>query len=515
MAVLSLLAARQDGEWNAVCGSLLSVPRSVAYAGWPRWAARQPSTRPTSAPRAGPDLGPNFCVDPFPGLRAIRALIEPSAWRGTLGAMVDGAISTLTTSCAVHATEWSSLVLLGQHGLTDAHSAVWGARRPVVAIAAVLERRPLPHSETLWRWALPPHVPPGRARGEMAAHRTFPSWPIHLLGISWPGGDDSLPPSSFVVGRLQHDAWIAGVEVDHAGDELEVHIAWDEARIDPLGCSLWLRTEKDGLPLVARHLRIADLPAGEPISDAAGQSTQAVEARALGWQERTLLVVVPRGSRRTDWGMSLLAPDGRVLDERPVATRVEQVSFSMYVDRALGPAVIGSAGDQRVAPSPRERDATVAAANRVEHDARRAAARRRISGSGELEDYLRWRFSARAGELLILDPYLIHNAPAAAVSFLAALGRGVRALAKSVPPGAQDPLRRAPAVQVRALPGGSGDLHDRIWLVGECGLQVGTSVGSFLAGASRSRMTTATELPTADAAVWREQFERWWDASFA
>jgi hypothetical protein len=41
---------------------------------------------------------------------------------------------------------------------------------------------------------------------------------------------------------------------------------------------------------------------------------------------------------------------------------------------------------------------------------------------------------------------------------------------------------------------------------------VGASPGDFLsdtAGAPR-RATTATDLPFADAAIWRERFEEWW-----
>jgi len=483
MAVLSLLAADQAGEWTAVCGSLLSVPCSVAYGGWPRWASRQPSTRPRREREWGADLGPNFCVDPFPGLRAVRAVIEPTDWWGTVSALVEGTISTLTIRAGVPVKDWSSRVLLCQHGLTEAHQAVWGAKRPIVGVAAELEPRPLPHSESLWRWALPPHVPPGRALGETAAHRRFSSWPTHLLGIDWPGGNDSAPPTSFVVGRLQHEAWIADVEVDHTTDELTVHIAWDEHRIDPLGCSMWLRTEKRGLPLVARHLRIADLPEREDPAGAPDEGSRPVEPRTLGWEERTLAIGVPRGAPRTEWGISLLAPEGRLLDERPLVARFEQVSFSMYVDGSSEPFSTAVVGDRRAPPAPHERDSAITAAHRVEHEARTAAARRRISTSGELKDYLRWRFSARAGELLILDPYLIHQDRPAAVSFLTALDRRVRALARSIPAADRAPLQKAPGIEVRALPGGSGDLHDRIWLVGECGLQVGTSVGNFLASA--------------------------------
>ena len=201
LAVLSLLATGLRGKWTAVCGSLLSVPHTAAYGGWPRWAARQPATRRPREMQPAADLGPSFCVEPFPGLRAVRALVEPTEWWDTVGALVDGTVLTLTIHADVPVKEWSSRVLLAQHGLAQAHRVVWGAHRPVVGVAAGLEPRSLPHSESLWRRPLPPHVPRGRDLGEMAGARTFSSWPIHLLGIYWPGGNDSSPPASFVIGR--------------------------------------------------------------------------------------------------------------------------------------------------------------------------------------------------------------------------------------------------------------------------------------------------------------------------
>jgi hypothetical protein len=53
-------------------------------------------------------------------------------------------------------------------------------------------------------------------------------------------------------------------------------------------------------------------------------------------------------------------------------------------------------------------------------------------------------------------------------------------------------------------------LHDRIWIVGETGVLVGTSVNSFLTGGGPGRPTTATDLPFADVRLWRERFEEWW-----
>jgi hypothetical protein len=69
-----------------------------------------------------------------------------------------------------------------------------------------------------------------------------------------------------------------------------------------------------------------------------------------------------------------------------------------------------------------------------------------------------------------------------------------------------------PTLEVRSLPNGKGALHDRIWMMGETGVLVGASVGSFLAhpASAPRRATTATDLPSADTAAWRRKFEEWW-----
>lgn len=67
-------------------------------------------------------------------------------------------------------------------------------------------------------------------------------------------------------------------------------------------------------------------------------------------------------------------------------------------------------------------------------------------------------------------------------------------------------------IDVRKIPGGEKSLHDRVWIVGDTGLLVGTSAGSFLknpAGKPR-RASTATEMPHADVGIWTAQFEQWW-----
>jgi hypothetical protein len=85
-----------------------------------------------------------------------------------------------------------------------------------------------------------------------------------------------------------------------------------------------------------------------------------------------------------------------------------------------------------------------------------------LSTAGELEQYLRWRFSCHAGELLVLDPHLLDDKPEDVVAFLAGLKRPVRVLARSIPPAAQAPLASAPRIDARPLPNGISTLHDRI-----------------------------------------------------
>jgi hypothetical protein len=219
-------------------------------------------------------------------------------------------------------------------------------------------------------------------------------------------------------------------------------------------------------------------------------------------------VRVPRGPRRTDWGVVLRASDGTLLDERPAVTRVEAISFAMHVNGGTEPTSSFTVGDQKPPPTELEIGEAKAAADELFAEARNAAARRRFSTVGDLENYLTWRFSCRAGDLLLLDPYLFNADAVTTVAFLHALDRPVRALCKSIPPSLAATLS-ATNIDTRLLPHGSSTLHDRVWLVGETRLLVGGSISTFT-GPGRKPATTVTELPWADAALWRHQFERWW-----
>ncbi|HST55403.1 MAG TPA: hypothetical protein VLJ42_05855 [Solirubrobacteraceae bacterium] len=503
-AVLSMVVARQGSNWTVASGSLLTVPTDVAGMSWRRWAERQPH----ADRQEGLDLGPNFCVEPFDGVRAVRAIVARHEWPALLSGLAEGKIDMTTCPCVVDIAAWTPTVLFGQKGRGDAYDVVEGAKRPVRATVATLNAPELPPTEANWELATPTYLRPGRDLGQMWPYRHLLHWPKGLVGIDWLGSSDFVPPPRLVVGRVESRAWIAGVKPDYDKDELTISIAWDEKIIDPLGCSIVLRTEYDGLPLLVRQHRISDLPS----LDNAPR-----EPREVSWRERTLNVRLARGPRRTDWGLKLLSNSGELLDERPVATRVEQIRMTMHIDGSSTPSSVIEIGDKKPPPSEMERDEAVQATIVVESEARQAAARRRISTAGELEQYLRWRFCCRQGDLLLLDSYLLDDKPKETLAFLAGLNRSIRALTRSVKPEITPLLSSIPQLDVRALPNGKSTLHDRIWIVGETGILVGASVGSFLAdveGVPR-RATTATDLPFADAAIWRDRFEEWWPSKAA
>lgn len=354
-----------------------------------------------------------------------------------------------------------------------------------------------------WKWPLPPHLLPGGDLGDIAPQRRLLHWPLRLCGIDWLGDPTFQPPARAVVGRLADSAWIIRVRPDFEQHQLVIDVAWDADVVDPLGASVTVRGQFDDLPIASRQFRISDLPMHSPASP---------EPRHMSWDKRLLTIEVPRGARRADWGVELIAADGRLLDERRVAPRVEQISFTIAIDGAEPdePTVVG---DPNPPPTRDEQEELAAAAADLDAQARAAAAARRLSTSGQVADYLRARFACRAGELLILDPYLCRSQDVGELelSFLSELDRNIRGLtAKTADPRAVS----RPGIDIRRLPGGVR-LHDRVWIVGETALLVGSSLNGLLKrqdGRSRG-IHTVSELPFADAIAWRETFEEWWAAT--
>ena len=303
-AVLSTLLTRDRESWVVASGSLLTVDRALALTSWKRWDELQPAASPRRA-SDGFDPGPSFVAEPFDGLRAVRMVIACDEWQRTLNALATSTLETPVLRCQLRANSWTLTALLGIDISTEAHRVVAGARRPVLGIAATLTAPVPPASDATWELACPTYLSPGPDLGRIWPHRHLLHWPKALLGIDWLGDSEHPPPSRFVVGALQQEAWITRVQPDFDAEELKIHIGWDATAIDPLSCSVLIRNEEDGLPLLARQVRISDYPRrtehenpGDP------------EPRTRAWRERLLTVAVPRGPRRTAWGVQLLSPDG-------------------------------------------------------------------------------------------------------------------------------------------------------------------------------------------------------------
>lgn len=504
-AVLSGILVHDGSRWVTVSGSLLTVPKEVAAMSQREWREVQPHASARMDHVGGIEPGATFCEEPFDGVRAIREILDSAEWQVFIEGLQEGKVGAKGCLSSLSIRASTPTVMLGQDGRGEAYDAVEGACRPVRGVVATLGLPEMPQTGDTWELGMPEGLEPGPERGRLWRERHLLHWPNELLGIDWLGSSEFLPPARFVIGRTISEAWIARIKPEFEEDQIVISIAWDENVVDPLGCSLVLRTESSGLPLLERRVALTELPGG-----AEGAS----EPRNLGWRERTLDVRLTRGSRRTDWGLKLMKGSGDLLDERPVATRVEEIKMALHVNGGEKPSSVVHMGDKRPVPTNPETDAAIKVAGVIEESARQAAGKRRLSTAGELESYLRWRFSCRQGELLLLDPFLLNDKPEDVIGFLRALNRPIRALARSIPPGVSALLAGAPQLAVRVLPNGRSTLHDRIWIVGETGVLVGTSVGTFLAdpaGAPR-RATTATDLPYADAALWREKFEKWWTA---
>lgn len=502
-AVLSLLAVRADGGWNVVCGSLLSLPDAAARVSWREWKQDQPPSRGLRQAPEGFDLGPEFHRDPVAGLCAHRAVVESQDWEALLKAIISGTVPTDFGECRLATHDWSPLVFLGSTGLTDRHRVSRGARRPLRAISAELPSQDLPPTEATWKLDIPSDLEPGPELGRIWKERTLLNWPEELLGIDWHPDPKIEPPHSFLVGRANTRAWLADVHPDYERQELKFSIGWDAELIDPLSCSLVFQAEESQeIISAARQIRISDLP----MHDWPAERT---EPRHQGPTERLLQVAIPRGARRVDFGAMLLTADGGLLDVLPLGKRLEQITMEMSIQGAPGPAWSSTIGDPDPPPGPAERDLAVLDSERINAAARHAAAERRISDSGELGAYLRRRFSARSGELLILDPHLFEADQIALETFLVSLDRPIRALTSRLRRPVKKMVKRMARLEARELSAGGGALHDRIWIVGETGLMVGSSAASLINPKTR-RTTTIAELSFSDTAIWRQRFEEWW-----
>jgi hypothetical protein len=502
-AVLSLILVGHTGSWEVAAGSLLTGSREMASTSWRRWRELQPRAR-AARRRNGFDVGPNFYADPFHGVRILREVIEPDRWQALVADIDDGSIPTSFGPCVLRRDgAWSSVAIVGRDIEIDSHRLVGGVMRPVSAtFARVVVGAELPPTENTWSLEMPDYLPPGRDRGRMVQERDLLHWPEELLGIAWLGGPETPIPAGFSIGRVHEDGWIADVTLDRDADALHVSLAWDARLVDPYSCSLVVRAERDGGLLLARQIRISDLPNDE-------EKLPDPEPRSLPWNAKLLGVRLPRGPRDSKWGVMLIGSDGAILDERPVARRVERIDVALGIQDAPGPFSEFTIGEQRPPSTPTERDESVAMVAELEAEARRAAAQRRITTGAELATYLRRRFSCREGELLIFDPYFFNADRQKLLTLLVGFDRRVRVLTAEIRPPVARLLNRTPWLEARALPKGVDDLHDRVWIVGSTAVLVGNSIKAMISDKA-GRTTSASELPAGDSAFWRERFETWW-----
>ncbi|HEY8965622.1 MAG TPA: hypothetical protein VIM58_04210 [Candidatus Methylacidiphilales bacterium] len=502
-AALSLLLVGGPGSRKVAAGSLLTGSLEMASTSWRRWRELQPRAR-RGYQRNGFDIGPNFYADPFPGVRILREIVQPERWQSLVDSIDQGSVLTSFGPCVLRPDgPWSSIAVVGRDVEVDSHRLIGGVMRPVSATFAPLAGLALPPTENTWSLEMPYYLPRGRDRGRMVRERDLLHWPEELLGIEWLGGPETELPAGFSIGRVHEDCWIADVTVDHDADALHVSIAWDAARVDPYSCSLIVRAQRDGGLLLCRQIRISDLPNDE-------DAIPDPEPRSLSWKAKLLGVRLPRGPRNSEWGVMLIGPDGALLDELPVARRVERIDVAVGIKDAPGPFSEFTIGDSGPPATPAEQDEAVAMVAELEDDARKAAARRRITTGPQLATYLRRRFSCREGELLVFDPYFFNVDRQKLVAFLADFDRPVRVLTAEIRQPVERLLGRTPWLEARPLPKGVDDLHDRVWIVGETAVLVGNSIQAMMSEKA-GRTTSASELPAGDSALWRQRFETWWE----
>jgi hypothetical protein len=252
-AVLSTLAIVQGEHRIAVAGSLLTLPTAVAELSWPQWAQRQPRTREHQDVRNTPDLGGAFIEEPFPGPPILRSVVEADEWSTRVEEIEGGSLVVAGSSYQFNFDNFSATRLLTQDGLSDAHKVVLAAKRPICGIAAKLRAPELPHSEEFWVRNGSGKPMMEQTREELQGKETFFNWPQELLGIDWLGKSESEPPCSFVIGKAQSEIWIADLVPDYENEQIKIVLAWQADQVDPLACSVLVRAERDGAPLLARH----------------------------------------------------------------------------------------------------------------------------------------------------------------------------------------------------------------------------------------------------------------------
>lgn len=305
--------------------------------------------------------------------------------------------------------------------------------------------------------------------------------PANLVGIDLPTGKSRIgepAPAGVFLGRLSRRAWISGVRYEPKEELFFVNLRLERA--DPYELELEVREYVDGDLADLRRLRLADI-------------------RLPAAVKKRLTVRLPTLGRHLTRTINLYGRGGELLDERVGFNIVESVHFAIAVNGSPGPTI--TVGEKRTAPLASERLADVARVEQQYEWWLDNGARRRLINGVDASKLLARRLRRASGELLIIDPYFGVNPTD--WDLLKSLTLPVRILTGSWAKPAAQPLAN---IQARKWTKGPPPYHDRFYVWGGGGLNVGASPG----GLNGHRAFRIDELSEAEMRAIRTVFADWW-----
>lgn len=475
--VLSVIADRSaSGDWRLRYATCLVVPQECAETSWSAWCARE------SGESEGTVLnGPLPAVVRASGENWLlaREQIDSDNARRWLGAIAglaegsgDGALPSIGNIPALEASlsEATGVIRAMPGADSAAGSLLAGAARPAEGI--------------LWRAAHQPgpvELPP--SIDIEGASTTWPSRDLCGIHLTPEYVEPRLQtPEGIFAGRIERQAWLIEQEGTREGDHKRVRIGWEPAGIDPGG--LVVQTEEfdaAGEMLLSEQIALADLDLSS--------------VRETGRCE----VSVPSLGPGLRHGLSLYAPDGRLLDRKAPAPFLESVTLAVSIND--GEPVTTTVGARASPPTIAKRQALQADLHESLEALRRAGAenrvlRERAPGLARLRALL----EVARGELLVSDPFfgqlkedwdLVKN-----------LAVPIRVLTRKVE---SEPAPVPANAAARIRPKASDLLHERVYV---------WDGGGFLLGGSPSTIggppVTIQPLSAIDADVQHAIFEGLW-----
>jgi hypothetical protein len=475
--VLSVISDRSpSGEWRLRHATCLVVPRECAGMSWSAWYARE------SGESEGTALnGPLPAIVQARGANWLLAREQIDAgkahvWLGAVATLAEGSGDGVLPSIGdipeleVSLSKATAVIRAMPGADSAAGSLLAGAARPAEGI--------------LWT---APHQPIAvELPSSVDIEGASTSWPsrdlcgIHLTPeyveprLQTPGG--------IFAGRLERRAWLIEQEGTKEGDHKRVRIGWEPARIDPGG--LVVQTEEfdaAGEILLSEQIALVDLDLSS--------------VRETGRCE----VSVPSLGPGLRHGLSLYAPDRRLLDRRAPAPFLESVTLAISVGD--GEPITTTVGARASPPTIAERQALQADLQESLEALRRVGAENRVlrersSGLARLRALL----ELARGELLVSDPFFGQEEHD--WNLVKDLKVPVRVLTRKIQ---GEPAPIPAGVKARIRPKASNLMHERVYV---------WDGGGFLLGGSPSTIggppVTIQPLSAIDAEVQRATFEGVW-----